>query len=163
MKKISYLIIGLLLSIYLISCTGYTPIFGTKDLKFNINRHDIKGEKRLGNKIYYKIESLSKTIKDNENGKNINISLDVLKDKIATSKNSAGKILEYKIILNTNVDISDSLNENKIVSQNFVSSLTYKVQDQYSETLKLEKQVEENLINKTYEELLIKLSQNIVK
>ena len=86
-----------------------------------------------------------------------------MKDKIATSKNSAGKILEYKIILNTNVDISDSLNENKIVSQNFVSSLTYKVQDQYSETLKLEKQVEENLINKTYEELLIKLSQNIVK
>ena len=36
------------------------------------------------------------------------------------------------------------------------SSSVYKVQDQYSETIKLENQTIENLINKTYQDLLIK-------
>ena len=43
-----------------------------------------------------------------------------------------------------------------------LSSSSYKVQDQHSETIKLENRTIENLINKTYQDLLIKLSENIL-
>ena len=50
---------------------------------------------------------------------------------------------------------------NEILNENFDFSSVYKAQDQYSETIKLENRAIENLINKIYQDLLIKLSQNI--
>ena len=58
--------------------------------------------------------------------------------------------------------VKNYLTDNKILDQNFISSISYKVQDQYSETIKLENKSIENLINKTYQELLINLSENIL-
>ena len=84
------------------------------------------------------------------------------KDKNATSKNSAGKILEYKITLKTEVKVTDSITDDKILNETFVSSLTYKMQNQYSDTVNLENTTIENLINKIYKELLIKFSENLV-
>ena len=69
--------------------------------------------------------------------------------------------MEYKITLNTFVKVSDSLTDNKILEQNFSSSTTYKLQNQYSDTVKLENKSMESLINKTYQDLLIKMSENI--
>ena len=51
--------------------------------------------------------------------------------------------------------------EENILSHNFIMSSSYKVQDQYSETKKLEERTTENLVNKTYEELLIMLSEKM--
>ena len=72
------------------------------------------------------------------------------------------KILQYKITLNTNVKVTDFITKNKILNQIFISSLTYKVQSKYSDTVNLENKTIENLINKTYQELVIKLAQNII-
>jgi hypothetical protein len=52
--------------------------------------------------------------------------------------------------------------ENEILNDTFSFSSTYKVQDQFSETIKLENQTIENLIEKTYQNLLIKLSENLL-
>ena len=49
-----------------------------------------------------------------------------------------------------------------ILNHNFNLSASYKVQDQFSETVKLENKVIQNLTNKTYEDLLVKMSENIV-
>ena len=54
------------------------------------------------------------------------------------------------------------MTNNEILNENFVSSLSYKVQDQHSDTIKLEKRSIENLLDKTYQDLLIKLSENIL-
>ena len=78
-----------------------------------------------------------------------------------TSKDSSGKVLEYKINLNTKIEIRDSSNNNIILNEIFVGSSSYKVQNQYSETLKLENTSTENLINQAYQDLLIKFAQNI--
>ena len=77
-------------------------------------------------------------------------------------KNSAGKILEYKINLNTAVKAKNYLTTDKILDSQFALSSSYKVQDQYSDTIKFENKSTENLINQTYQELLIKLSENIL-
>ena len=45
------------------------------------------------------------------------------------------------------------------MEQNFNYSIGYKVQDEHSDTLKLENQNINNLIEKTYQDALIKISQ----
>ena len=159
MKKKTYLIFTIVFLILVSGCSGYKPIFASKNLQFKISEYSIEGNKILGNKIYSKLYRLSN--KDDQNVKNIDLLIKVSKDKEATSKDSAGKILEYKITLNTEVKIKDFVTDDKILNHNFISSSTYKVQSQQFDTIKLENKTIENLINITYQELLIKLSQSI--
>ena len=83
--------------------------------------------------------------------------------KLQQQKNSAGKILEYKISLNTNIIIKDYLTNDKILNHSFTYSSSYKVQDQHSETIKLENTTIKNLINKTGDDLIIKISGSLVE
>ena len=71
--------------------------------------------------------------------------------------------MEYKINLKTKIIVTDYLTNKVILDQKFFSASSYKVQDQYSETSKLENKTLENLIDKTYQDLLIKLSENLIK
>ena len=161
MKKIFCQIFALILFISSSGCAGYKPIFVSENLQFQIANYSIKGNKILGNQIYSKLQRLSKSNKDNQNAKSINFFINVSKTKNSTLKNTTGKILEYKINLSTEIKITDFLTEDKILNQTFTSSLTYKVQDQYSDTIKLENKSIENLVNKTYEELLIRFSEKL--
>ena len=161
MKKIIYPIFSFILLLVINGCAGYEPIFGSTNLQFEIADYSIEGNKVLGNKIYSKLYSISKSTKDDQNVKHIDLLIKVSKDKNATFKNSAGKILEYKITLNTKVEMKDFVTDNEILNETFISSLTYKVQSQYSDTVNLENRSIETLINNTYQKLLTKLSQNI--
>ena len=162
MKKIAYPIFSLILLILINGCAGYEPIFGSTNLQFEIANYSIEGNKILGNKIYSKLYGLSKSKKDDQNLRSIDLVIKVSKDKKATAKDSTGKILQYKITLYTDVKVTDFITKDKILNQIFVSSLTYKVQNKYSDTVNLENQTIENLLNKTYQELVIKLTQNII-
>ena len=162
MKKITYLTISFILLIGINACAGYKPIFSTSNLQFEISDYSIKGDKSLGKKIYTKLYNLSQSNKNNTAVKNINISIEVSKDKTAKVKNSAGKILEYKISLNTNIEIKDYFTNDQILSHNFNYSSSYKTQDQFSDSLRLENKTIENLLDKTYQDLLIKMSEKIL-
>ena len=162
MKKISFFLISLFLLINIGACTGYKPIFGSSNLEFTIADYSITGDNKLGNQIYSRLYNLSQSTKKTSEAKNIYILINVSKNKNATAKASTGKILAYKINLSTTVIVKDFITNDEILNQKFVSSLSYKVQDQYSETVKLENKSTDNLINNIYQELLIKLSQNIL-
>ena len=162
MKKISYLLISLILLLNISACTGYKPIFSSSNIiEFKITDYSITGDKKLGNQIYSKLYNLSQITKNTSEVKNIYILINVLKEKNATAKNSAGKILAYKINLSATVIVENFTTGNQILNENFASSSSYKIQDRYSETIKLENRAIENLINKIYQALLIKLSENI--
>ena len=161
MKKIAYSIFSFILLLFINGCVGYEPIFGSTNLQFEIENYSIEGNKILGNKIYSKLYSISKSKKDDQNSRSVDLVIKVSKDKNVTTKDSAGKILQYKITLNTDVKITDFLTKDKILNQIFISSSSYKVQNKYSDTVNLENQTIENLLNKTYQELVIKLAQNI--
>ena len=158
MKKITYLAISFILLIGINACAGYKPIFSTSNLQFEISDYSIKGDKSLGKKIYTKLYNLSQSNKNNTAVKNINISIEVSKDKTVKVKNSAGKILEYKISLNTNIEIKDYFTNDQILSHNFNYSSSYKAQDQFSDSLRLENKTIENLLDQTYQDLLIKMT-----
>ena len=60
--------------------------------------------------------------------------------------------------MRTIIIIKDYLTEKTILNQIFNYSISYKVQDEHSETLKLENKNIENLVDKTYQDALIKIS-----
>ena len=161
MKKITYLIISLIFLSFINACAGYKPIY-TTNLQFEIADYSIKTNKKLGRQIYSKLYNLSKSNKKNAKTKSITIIIDATKNKNATAKDNAGKVLEYSIILISNIIINDYLTDDEILNQTFSYSSTYKVQDQHSDTIKFENKSIEDLINKTYQNLLIKMSKSIL-
>ena len=162
MKKISYLLISLILLINISACSGYKPIFSSSNLEFEIADYSISGDKKLGNKIYVKLYNLSKITKKTPDTKNIYIMIYVSQSKNATANDSTGKILGYRINLSTKITVRDLMANDEMLNETFSFSSTYKVQNQFSETKKLENQIVENLIDKTYQELLIKLSESFL-
>ena len=162
MKKILYPIFIMSAFILISHCAGYKPIFSTTDMQFKIVDKEIKGDISLGNRLYSKFNILSKSKNDEQNIKNILLILDITKTKSSTSKSSSGKILEYKINLNTSVEAKDYLTNKSILKQDFNSSLNYKVQSKYSDTLTLEGKTIDDLIDKTYQDILFNLSKNII-
>ena len=161
MKKISYYIISIIFIFSIYSCVGYEPIFNTSKFKFNIEEYKVEGDKKLGRQIYSKLYNLSKSNKNNPNTKNFDIIINSSKVKNATAINSSGKVLEYKIIINVNILIKDYFTDSKILNHKFSSFSSYNVQEQHSETVKLEVKTIENILNKIYQDLLIKISEKI--
>ena len=160
MKKKIFLLLSIILFLSVYNCTGYKPIFSNENLNFKIIEYEILGEKVLGQQIYSRLNNLSRSTKGAEK-RNINFTIKITKKKEATGKDSTGKILGYRIKLNTQITVTDSQTINQILNQNFSYSLAYKVQDQKSETVKIENKTLEDLITKTYQEVLIKLIDNI--
>ena len=162
MKKIAYLIISIIFLSFINACAGYKPIY-TTSLQFEIADYSLKNNEKLGKKLYSKLYNLSKSNKQNTNSLSITIMIDITKSKEASAKDSAGKILEYRNLLSSNIIIKDYLTDDEILNQNFSYSSTYRVQDKYSETKKIENRSTEDLINKMYQNLLIKMSNIITK
>ena len=162
MKKTAYLIISIIFLSFINACAGYKPIY-TTSLQFEIADYSLKNNEKLGKKLYSKLYNLSKSNKQNTNSLSITIMIDITKSKEASAKDRAGKILEYRNLLSSNIIIKDYLTDDEILNQNFSYSSTYRVQDKYSETKKIENRSTENLINKIYQNLLIKMSEIITK
>ena len=162
MKKISYIFLFFFILINISACNGYKPIFSSSNLKFKIADYSISGDKSLGTQIYSKLYNLSRSTEINSEVRNIYILINTSKKKKAGAKDSAGKILGYKINLSASIVIKDVMTGNKILSENFSYSSTYKTQDQYFNTVKLENQTTEDLIENLYQDLLIKLSANLL-
>ena len=114
MKNITYFTLSCVLIILISGCAGYKPIFSPTNLKFEISDYTITGDQTIGNKIYSKLYRASNVKQNEKNIMNIDISIDVLKNKKATIKNSSGKILEYKIFLDTTIEVSDSLTDDNL-------------------------------------------------
>ena len=162
MKKILYPVFILAAFILINQCAGYKPIFSTTNIQFKIVDKEINGDKLLGNKLYSKLDVLSNAKNNEEKVRNIVLIIEVTKLKSPTSKDSSGKILEYKINLNTEVEAKDYVTNKSILKQNFNSSLNYKIQSIYSDTLTLEGKTIDDLIDKTYQDILFNLSKNII-
>ena len=162
MKKISYLVVSLIILINMSACTGYKPIFGSSNLEFKIVDYSISGDKKLGNQIYSRLHDFSKSTENVTGAKNIYILINSSQNKNATAKNNSGKILGYRINLSTTITVKDLMTGNEILNETFSYSSTYKTQDEFFETKKLENQTIQNLIQSTYQDLLIKLSESLL-
>ena len=115
MKKIPYLLLLLSILISIGACNGYKPIFSSSNLEFKIADYSISGDKNLGNQIYNKLYNLSRSTETNSEVKNIYILINTSKEKKASAKDSAGKILGYRINLSASIKIKDVITGNEIL------------------------------------------------
>lgn len=162
MKKINYIVSVLSCLVLFNSCAGYDPIFKSTNVQFKIENHYISGDKSLGDKLYSKLDNMSKAQKDTANSTPIILFINLEKKKEEMSADSAGKTIEYKIILNAEIEIKNSNNDEQIINKVFNSSTLYRVQDQYSETIKIENRTTAELIQKIYQDILISLAGKIL-
>ncbi len=161
MKKKFNNLIFLILFASLTACADYKPIFNASNINFEIVDYSLKGNDKLSNQIYLMLRNASKSNTNSLETKKIYLVVNTSKNKSSTAKDSAGKILGYKINLSTEVTIKNLSTGDMILSENLSFSSSYKVQTQYSETLKLENKSMDNLLDKTFQDLLIKLIEKI--
>ena len=150
MNKIIFYFLPLLL--FINSC-GYQPIYTNKNINFSIKEINSINNNRL-------IILLKKNLKmysDIENkDKNYILNIDVESKKITTSKDTAGDPKTYSMEVIVKIEVQKNYDE--IIKKKFVEKFNYNTQenkfnqDQYEET------IEEDLIRKISENIVLYLS-----
>ena len=145
-------IIPYLFICFIFGCAGYEPIFSSKNLDFyisdieNLNSDDItrKISKRLKD---YKIEDANK--------EEYKLKITSEKNEYVASKDSKGDPLVFVMSVKTKIEVL--YNEKSINILNLSETFNFNNQSNKFDLSKYKKNIEENLINKIYENLIIKI------
>ena len=136
MNKFFYVII-----LVLVSSCGFEPIYIEKETNgIAIKTVEYLGEQKIDKKI-----SRLAFPKIDKNSKGLQISLDSKKMITVTSKDTSGKITNYKTTINTNMQINKK--DGVIVSKLFTKSFTYNNKENKFELAQYQRNIENNLIN----------------
>ena len=135
---------------FLYSC-GYTSVYKNQKYQdFQINILEMKGDNEFNNLIKNELKLYSNI---NSNNK-YNISIDSNYQKTIFSKNSEGVATDYKILVNTRVDIN--LN-NKIKTLEFSESINTKSNSNSFEQNRYERNIKKNFASSIREKLITKI------
>lgn len=146
MHKVIFIII------FLLSSCGYKPLYSTKDLnKLTFKTIELKGNKNISRRISSSI-SLKE---DNEKFSYEKITLTNEKKIIETSKDSKGKADSFKMIINVQITMN---NKNLVKEKNFFEEFSYKNLDNKFDLSEYELNIENNLVDKIIEEIIIYLN-----
>ena len=139
----------ILLSLLILTSCGYQPLYSKKEIKLLTKELEVSGNVKINNKI---ISALSIEINKN-NFSNQKIIIESKKQIIESSKNSKGQPDLYKMIINlrlSKIDKSGFFSE-----KNFIEEFSYKNKDNKFNLSEYEIEVENNLINKIIEKLIL--------
>jgi len=138
--------IFILFVILFITHCGFSPVYKSNTLNYQINISKIKGDKTINSKIKSEIERIS----DKNIQKIFNIEIDTKYEKIIAAKNSKGSITDYLLIatatfviynnektetivfqeklnVKNNSDFVEQRNYENIIKKNFASSFVQKL------------------------------------
>ena len=149
MKKI---ITVLLTFLFLTNC-GYTPIYSAKNFDFRLDELILANNGKLNSKIAKRLRVFS-----NQEGKKIILLRVDAKKKINTlSKNSKGNPSRYEMIINIQLE---SENDQKQKNTHlFQEKFNYNANANKFELKQYEKEIEDLLINKNIDRIIIYLSK----
>ena len=146
MKKI----ILISLVIFLSNCAGYKPIFTSDQTNFYIEKIEISDDNKLVRKLVKNLKPYSI-----DNGKqSITLKLDLNKQENVIMKDAKGDPASYEIKIELNVDVITMNGTNKL---NFKENFTFNNQSNKFELNQYKKNMETNLINKIFENLILEL------
>jgi hypothetical protein len=130
MKKIFILFV-----ILLIPHCGFSPLYQSNEINYQININKIEGDKVINGKIKSEIERIS-----NKNVQKIfNIQINTKYEKIISAKNLKGSITDYLLIATATFIISDKEKKETIVfqeKQNIKNNSNFVKQRNYENTIK---------------------------
>ncbi len=149
MRKILFFI----LIVFLNNCTGYKPILYDKSINFYIDEISNLSGDSTTEKI---IRKLSPYRTDNKSDNKINLDISSIIDEKTTSKDSKGNELTFE--KNIKVNIVSTKNE-EITKFTYNESFSFNNQSNKFELNQYKKNIEEIMINKILEQLIIDLRQ----
>jgi hypothetical protein len=127
--------IFILFLILFITHCGFSPVYKSNTLNYQINISKIEGDKEINNKIKSEIERIS----DKNIQKIFNIEIDTKYEKIIAAKNSKGSITDYLLIATGTFIISNNEKTETIVfqeKQNVKNNSNFVEQRNYENTIK---------------------------
>ena len=147
MKKILIFVTLIMLN----NCTGYSPIFSSKQTNFYIEEITVTEDNKLIRKIIRNLKPY--TI--NNNKKKIRLVLDLKSTETVILKDEKGNVAtqEIKISLNAKTILS----KDEVKDFNFIEKFTIKNQSNKFELNQYKRSIESNMIDEIYEDLILKL------
>ena len=130
MKKIFILYL-----ILIIPHCGFSPVYQSNQINYQININKLEGDKIINSKIKSEIERIS----DKNVQKIFNIQINTKYEKIVAAKNSKGSITDYLLIATATFIISDINKKETIVfqeKQNIKNNSDFVEQRNYENTIK---------------------------
>ena len=138
-SKFLKILFALLVLIAVQNC-GYQPLLTEKYQKFNINTFDISGDKKLGQMLANRFVEF----KDSEN--QLLCKINIEKNREISNKDSAGKVLEYSLDVNINLEALSTLDGSSILRKSYSQKRSYKASKFYIDTLSREKIITDDLL-----------------
>ena len=147
MKKIFIVIILLILN----NCSGYKPIFSSKDINFYIGEIIIKEDNKLIRNIVKNLKPY--TIQNDK--QRITLELDLNLKEAITLKDTKGNTVseEMEIVL----EVKTSLENNDQINFNFSEKFTFNNQSNKFELNQYKKRIQINLVEKIHQDLIMRL------
>ena len=141
----------LICCIFLLSSCGYSSIYKNQTSQdFQLNIIEMSGDKEFNNLLKNELKLYSNI----NSNKQYDVSLNSKYQKIIVSKNSSGVATDYKILVNTIVNIK--LN-NKTYDFKFSESINIKNNSDSFEQNKYERNIKKNFSSLVREKLVIKI------
>ena len=147
MKKIFIIIVLLILN----NCAGYEPIFSSKNVNFYIGEITIKEDNKLIRNIVKNLKPY--TIKNDKRRINLELNLDI-KEAI-TLKDSKGNTVSEE--MGIALEVKTILENNDQIKFNFSEKFTFNNQSNKFELNQYKKRMQINLVEKIYQDLIIRL------
>ena len=150
MNKIIFYFLPFLL---LINSCGYQPIYTNKNINFSIKEINSINNNRL---IILLKNNLNMYSGIENKDKNYLLNVEVKRKIITTSKDTAGNPKTYLMEVIVKIEVQENYGE--ITKKNFVEKFNYNTQDNKFNQHQYEENIEENLIRKISENIVLYLS-----
>jgi len=143
----------LLIILMIFSGCNYKPLYNKENFgEIRFKTIEIVGDRRVAQIVINKLN-----IDRNPMG-NLALLIDARKKISISNKNSAGKVTEYNIALNFQIEIKDNSKNKIIYSKNISNGENYKSSKMYSDTINREKKIIENIANLTAKQIINEIS-----
>ena len=137
---------------FLLGCSGYQPIFSSKDSAFYIEDLESLNNNKISKQINNRLSGYK--IKDS-NKKKYNLKVSSKKNIEVISRDAKGNSQLYKMLINVSVTVIS--NQEIIQKIDLQKSFKYSNSNNKFNLNQYKKEIEENLISKIAEELILRL------
>lgn len=144
-------VLSFFILITLCSCSGYSPIFSSKQTNFYIDKIIITEDDKLIRKIVKNLKPY--TI--NNGKRKIELELNLKLNETVILRDEKGDVASQEIKIT--LDAKSILQEKKVVMFKFEEKFTFNNQSNKFELNQYKKNIQSNMIDKIYEDLILKL------
>ena len=148
----------LIVLIILVGC-GYQPIYSSKNLNFNINQLELKGDIDLNRQIRDRLSNFQSNKSDQS--VKYNIKINTTSNRTISTKDAKGNPTLYALTVTLNLSYSSLIKSEK--NKSFSESIGYQNNDNKFDLKRYENTLKKNLTNTIIEDIILFLQNEADK